>query len=130
MADGAPDVNAQLLQMQSLIASSQGQSGTKLNIFTPFLPDADVFSGLSSKGKGLNVDAMIRPAGQAAEGPLAKLLKQMGVNRQEIMESMKKVAQAGAVREASQAELFGQGGPAGGSFVSGVSGPSGDREIG
>jgi hypothetical protein len=59
---GPPDVNAQLLQMQAMIASSQQQgNGTKLNIFSLGLPDADVFSGLSCKGKGFNLEKNVMP---------------------------------------------------------------------
>jgi hypothetical protein len=64
------DLNQLLLQAQQ--SATQGVS-PKLNIFTPFLSDADCFSGLSSKGKGLNCDAkMMRIGSGKGPGKFAK----------------------------------------------------------
>ncbi len=126
MADGStgPDFGA-MLALKNF--SSQTSSGGRPVIIAALLPgggsDVNVGQGLSLQGKGLNADATFKITAQPRPGMLANLIKSMGADRQSIMEGLKKVGDAGAVRQASQTELFGQGGPAGGSTFSDVAAP-------
>jgi hypothetical protein len=123
MSEG-PNIDNSFLYRQMQQAQGQGGSGSSPLLLGARL-DTNVGTPLDIKRLApINFDGMIVTPAQRPNGPIAGLLKQMGLNGPEILEGMKKVAQAGPVREANQAELFGQGGPAGGSFVSAVTGPS------
>jgi hypothetical protein len=129
MSEGpsSPNIDNSFVHRQQLQALSGG-NGT-VPLFLGVHAEANVGRGLGlQQAAPVSADKMILPPAQRPNGPIAGLLKQMGITREELARGLKEVAQAGAVREASQAELFGQGGPAGGSFVSAVSGPSVDSD--
>jgi hypothetical protein len=74
----SPDSNLNQLLLQAQQSATQGVSA-KLNIFTPFLSDADVFKGFSSQGNGI---ALFNPpkqllASQGKETFVDKVFKAM-----------------------------------------------------
>lgn len=119
MADGptGPDFGAML----SLINASRGAGGGSgvAPILMGCRLDQNVGAGLSLQGKGLNADGMVNKLPQGRPGPVANFLKNIGLSGPEILEGMRKVAQAGAVREASIAEITGQNHGLGRSFSGG-----------
>ena len=125
MAFGDPPSGPDFGAMLSLIKASQGQGGSGCApILLGVRLECNVGAPLSIQGRGLNYDSMICKSAQARPGLLAKLLKDAGFDRGEIAEGIKKCADAAhpqqaVFREASQAELFGQGG-SGGGFVQGL----------
>ena len=136
MADIA-DMGAQMANWVAQMQAQQGQggSGNAPLLFGARL-EANVGSALSPQGKGLNSDGMINKLPQGRPGTFAKLLKDIGFTGSDIAAGLKKVADAAppqqaAFQQASQAELFGQGGPSGSSFASAISaGPSAGGDIG
>lgn len=107
----------------------QADPGKPMPIAMGARGEVNVGGVLSIKGVVGNADAMISKIPQKRPGPLGALLAQMGLTSTEIVESFKKVAQAGAVQQASQADLFGQGGPSGGFAANIGSGPSGGMDL-
>ncbi len=117
MADGPTGPG--LEQMMSLIRASQGQGGSGC---APLLMgvrlDQNVGASLSIQGQGLiKADGKAQFCAPRRDGLFAKLLKDLGINGSEIVDGMKKVAQAGAVREASITDITGKGPGLGGGFV-------------
>lgn len=95
-SDGGPDIQAQLLQMQSLIASSRG-GGAASGLCGGFLRDVDVGAPLSLKSAALKSEATFQPSAQGRPGMPVKLLKALGLNGQAILEDCKKAAQGVSV---------------------------------
>ena len=126
MADGAPDTAQQLLQLQSLINSSHQHGGSGAAPILLGLGDVNVGAGLSPQGKGLNHDARLQATRAARPGMLAKLLKDMGLTGGDFLDGMRKVAQAGAPREASISDISGRNGHGLGGI--GLSGGHGGHE--
>ena len=116
--NSGPDLNQILQQLQQ--SAQQGTQGKPVPLLG-FLADVNVGSGLSLQGRGLNIDGMIRTPAQRPNGPIAGLLRQMGLVGPEILEGMKKVAQAGPVQQASIEDITGQSHGLGGGFASNVS---------
>jgi hypothetical protein len=108
MADGPTGPG--LEQMMALIRASQGQGGSgSAPILMGVRLDQNVGAPLSIQGQGLiKADGKAQFSAPRRDGLFAKLLKDMGISGGEIVEGMKKVAQAGPVREASITEITGQ----------------------
>lgn len=108
MADGptGPDFGAML----SLINASRGPGGGSgvAPILMGCRLEENVGAGLSLQGKGLNADGMVNKLPQSRPGPVANFLRSIGFSGSEILDGMRKVAQAGAVREASITDITGQ----------------------
>ena len=125
------DLQQQLLAQQSLLQSSQGAGGKIAPVLAGILPgggkDIDIGASLSVKGKGFNGDGMVNKLPQAKPGFLKDLLAKMGVTGPEILEGMKKVAQAGPVQQASLESITG---PNISPTASGITAPSNDQGIG
>ncbi len=135
MAFGDPPSGPDFGAMLALINASQGQggSGSAPILFGARL-ECNVGSGLTPQGKGFNCDGIMNKLPQGKPGILAKLLKDCGFTGSDIAAGLKKCADAApaqqaAFQQASQAELFGQGGPTGGSFVQGLGSPRGGGGI-
>lgn len=112
-------------------AQAQTDPGKSMPIFLGAKGEVNVGGGLSIKGAAGNFDGTIIKSPQVRPGMLGKLLQEMGFTRGEIFEGLKKVAQAGPIQQASQSDLFGQGGPSGGfSSNMGGGGPSGGMDMG
>ncbi|MDX2095271.1 MAG: hypothetical protein SFW64_04960 [Alphaproteobacteria bacterium] len=123
--DVVPDIARQLLQRQS----SQGQGGGVMYVFGA-RETINVGAGLSLQSAAPKAEGTFRMAAQKREGLFAKLLADMGFKSADFVKGFEDASSRAPVREASQAELFGQGGPSGG-YASMVSGPSGSGlEIG
>jgi len=123
MSDG-PSVDSSFAYRKAMEAQGQGGSGAAAILLGARMDTSVKLVDLQSCAL-IKFDGMIRTAGQRPNGPIAGLLKQMGISGSEIFAGLQKVAQAGPVREASQTDLFGQGGPSGG-FVAMSSGRSAD----
>ena len=106
MADGptGPDFGAML----SLINASCGQGGSSGN--APILMGLrDVqFTNFKLPAGICSADGMVNKLPQARPGPIASLLKSMGLIGPEVLAGISKVAQAGAVHQASITDITGQ----------------------
>lgn len=132
MADGsAPDITQQLLQMQSMLAAAGGNNGAKgIPLLAGLLPgggrDADVTSGLTLKGKGLNSEKTFNIVTPGKPGLGNKFLNAIAG----MSEDFKKMAQGANVMytgDLPNGSL--PGAPAGGgSFVDSI-GPRGGGTI-
>ena len=132
MADGptGPDFGAMLALNRF---SQQGGGGGSPVIIAAVLPgggkDIDVGRGASLKtGHG---DSTFKATAQSRPGMLASLIKSMGLDGQSIMDGMKKVGDAGAVRQINSiTEIQGQAATGGGSgsFVDNL-GPRGGSDF-
>ena len=108
---GPPDVNAALLQWQQSTIKQTGGAPIALGLDLNWNVTGQFDL---TKAAPLQFDSKIRPTAQVPDGPVRGLLKQMGLSGRDKF----------AVKEASHEDLFGQAGPAGGSFVSAATGPS------
>lgn len=116
--DGAPQ-GPDFGAMLALINSSKGTGGSGC---APGLMgirlEQNVGSCLSPQGKGLNCDKTFAAAAPRQDRGLCKILKDI-VNLADLGPTLKKISDAGPVKQVNSiAEIFGQGGPGGGSFVS------------
>jgi hypothetical protein len=130
MAEGptGPSIDSGYLYRQTMQAQGQGGSGSAPIFFGARL-DTNVGSPFAMQQAALiPFDKMIKPAKQAANGPVAGLLKQMGLGGASIVEDLKKVAQNAGVMysgDLPSGSLPGTGG-GGGSFAAMVSAGRGD----
>ncbi len=111
-------IDTSLAYRKLMEGQSQGQGGTgsTLNIFK----DADVLSGLTCKGKGLNWDSTFRPRAQVRPGLFAKLISSMGLNLANINQQLSEInknnaVQSMPVQEASIDQITGKSHGLGGS---------------
>jgi hypothetical protein len=103
----------------------QGGGGTSL--FGVF---QDVNFANALKMPGLKSDATLACRAPKKPGLFAKLLQDAGLTGAGLSESLQKIAQAGPVQQASQADLFGSGGPVGGFVSAASSGGRGGDDFG
>lgn len=124
MADDFSQLMARLASM-----TPQVDPGKPIPILGGKHGEINVGNPLSIRGAVFNIDNMMVKS-QKRPGGLAKILSDMGFNQKDFIEGLQKVAQAGPVQQASQADLFGQGMPSGGSFVSSVDNSRGNSNDG
>ncbi len=118
-------------QMMALLRASQGQGG---NGCAPLLMGArletNVGQGCSIQNGGLNFNATFKAVRGKKQGGVCK---DLGFSVDALMESFKKIAQAGAPQQCSIADITGQSHGLGGSSFTDIfgSGPRiGHNEIG
>lgn len=114
--------------LQHRLSQAQGQGGTGSSpLLLGMRLDTNVGTVFDIKKLALlPADSTLKIAGQKAPGPIAKLLADMGLKGPEILEGMKKVAQAGPVREANIAEITGNNNGLGGGMTVMASRSGGD----
>ena len=108
MAEGpsGPSIDSGYLYRQTMQAQGQGGSGSAPIFFGARL-DTNVGAPLAMQQAALiPFDKMIRPAKQAANGPVAGLLKQLGLVGPEILEGLKKCN--APVQQCSITDITGQ----------------------
>jgi hypothetical protein len=114
--------------LQALIRASMPQQagGGVMYLFGGAKETINVGQGLAPQGAALiKADGTFKMGSQKRESPLAKLLGDLGFKREDFVKGFTDAKNGAPVREASQAEFFGQGGPVGGSFSAMVgNGPS------
>ena len=103
--------------LQSLIRASMPQQagGGVMFIFGGARETTSVGQGLSMQSAALiKADGTFKMGSQKRENPFAKLLGDLGFKREDFAKGFADAKNGAPVREASQVELFGQGGPTGG----------------
>lgn len=103
--------------LQSLIRASMPQplGDGIMYLFGGAKGTINVGQGLAPQGAALiKADGTFKMGSQKRENPFAKLLGDLGFKREDFAKGFTDAKNGAPVREASQVELFGQGGPTGG----------------